>query len=462
MAHATNRSTTHGWVDSPDTRGTIDIIWSCLGTLFLCSWGVLCLNVPAASDGYWRVVGRKLRWMCLAVYGPEFILVSAMGQWYSARASVRAFRLLQHEEWTLRHAFFADMGGVVLAAPDGALVPVNAYQVLYLVKEGYMPMPQISLKAIDDKDKANGFARLIVVLQTVWFVSKCIGRAAQGLAVTTFELTTLAFVFCTLATFFCWRHKPLDVDTPIVLHTLTTLTEPHQRRQSPCPVRSDFPFSFLDLPDTEHVYYLTTVLRHIGFRPPTTEHTPPYPTRLPNDRLPLTFDAPTFAILLTLVSAYAAMHLAGWNFEFPTPAERVLWRISSSTMFGAIVVFWIVDRAAMWYHNSSFGVTTTRDSSWSFHRIFPSNNIQQPMEARLHVPAQAAANEADVGVDVRKVQHYFSAMDSSPWTTLTLGLIGVAYSFARLYLLVECFVGFRALPASAFEEVRWAQFLPHL
>ncbi|EON68192.1 hypothetical protein W97_07341 [Coniosporium apollinis CBS 100218] len=452
---------THGWVDSPDTRGTIDIVWSCLGTLFLCSWGVLCLNVPAASDGYWRILGRKLRWMCLAIYGPEFILTSAMGQWYPARASVRAFRLLGHEEWTLRHAFFADMGGVALAMPDGALAPVNAYQLLYLVKEGYTPMPQIPLQAINDKDKANGFARLIVVLQTVWFVSKCIGRAAQGLAITTFELTTLAFVFCTLATFFCWRHKPLDVDTPIVLHISTIPTEPHQRHGSPDPERSAF--SFWDLPDTEHVYYITTVLQHLGFGPPTAEHTRRYPTRLPNDRLPLTFDTPTFAVLLTLVSVYAAMHLAGWNFAFPSPTERVLWRISSSTMFGAIVVFWIIDRAAMWYHNSPLSIATTRDSSRSFHRIFSSNNTQLPANARLHaLPPAGAAIEADVDVGVRKVQHYFSAIDSSPWMALTLGLIGMAYSVARLYLLIECFVGLRALPASAFEEVRWAQFLPHL
>ena len=37
---------------------------------------------------------------------------------------------------------------------------------------------------------------------------------AQGSAVTTFEITTIAFVACTLPTFECWRKKPVDIKAP--------------------------------------------------------------------------------------------------------------------------------------------------------------------------------------------------------------------------------------------------------
>ena len=69
-------------------------------------------------------------------------------------------------------------------------------------------------KDIRDKSKDNGFRSFITVLQVGWFVLQFIGRVVQGLAVTTFELTTIAFVACTLPTFECWRKKPADVQTP--------------------------------------------------------------------------------------------------------------------------------------------------------------------------------------------------------------------------------------------------------
>jgi hypothetical protein len=35
------------------------------------------------------------------------------------------------------------------------------------------------------------------------------------------------------------------------------------------------------------------------------------------------------------------------------------------------------------------------------------------------------------------------------------------YTFSRLYILVEDFIGLRELPSSAFDTVKWSGFLPH-
>ena len=45
----------------------------------------------------------------------------------------------------------------------------------------------------------------------------CLGRAAQHLTFTTLELTTVAFVCCTLPTYYFWLRKPLDVFTPTII-----------------------------------------------------------------------------------------------------------------------------------------------------------------------------------------------------------------------------------------------------
>jgi hypothetical protein len=49
--------------------------------------------------------------MGIAISGPEFVLTYASGQWGTARESVKAFRASGYPQWTMRHGFFADMGG---------------------------------------------------------------------------------------------------------------------------------------------------------------------------------------------------------------------------------------------------------------------------------------------------------------------------------------------------------------
>lgn len=102
------------WVDQPSFRGTWDIIWTSLATIFICTYTLLCLNVPAPTDSMWTIAKRRLLWMGLAIIAPEIVLTYAAGQWSRARQSVQAFHESGHQEWTMRSAFFADMGGFVI------------------------------------------------------------------------------------------------------------------------------------------------------------------------------------------------------------------------------------------------------------------------------------------------------------------------------------------------------------
>ena len=71
----------------------------------------------------------------------------------------------------------------------------------------------------------SSWKRVLTVIQVLWFSINCIGRLAQRMALTTLELTTLAFIYSMLATSVCWRHKPLDVSYPITLETDITIAE---------------------------------------------------------------------------------------------------------------------------------------------------------------------------------------------------------------------------------------------
>lgn len=57
------------------------------------------------------------------------------------------------------------------------------------------------------------------------FLVKTFARISKHIAVTSLEVTTIAFVFATLITSYFWREKPQDIYRPIYLKSHATLSE---------------------------------------------------------------------------------------------------------------------------------------------------------------------------------------------------------------------------------------------
>lgn len=443
-----------GWTSSPNGRGTLDIVWACALTIFLCSWSVLCLNVPAQGDSWWLVNRRKLQWMFLGVIGPEFILQSALGQWNAARDSVKEFDLLGYKGWTMTNAFFADMGGFVLQTKDWKPFPLNAKQLHYLVARGYIDYSQVGLdeKTIEDKNGNDNIARLITVTQIIWFTITIIMRLFQHVAITTLELTTIGFIVCTLATNFFWAHKPSNIAMPIVLNTEHTivaiLKDAGDRAQKPYSLT---PLDFVERKEWCWMYYWAywiNILRMVGLLSPK-----PRPLdRLPNDDFPY-LGGWSMVFVFFFQSLYAGVLFIGWNFHFPSHTELVMWRVCSVVNFGCILGCWIADRFA-----------------WivlpALKQRFASN--QQPQELN-RVLSNASRPSAHSSTKVRHVGdqwrqfgnphdliHEISLKAALPVTTFAF-----TYCFARAYVLAEDVVAFRALPPSAYQSVDWSKYLPH-
>jgi hypothetical protein len=138
----------------------------------------------------------------------------------------------------LTHGFFADMGGFTLVSPDYPPFPINAEQLHYLVKNGHVDFPNITkpeIKALSKTDslsksvpgsvepanlycRANQRARLIILWQVLWFSTSELQRVREGLPMTTFELTALAFSLNMLITSLCWYAKP-TISSSTMLYT---------------------------------------------------------------------------------------------------------------------------------------------------------------------------------------------------------------------------------------------------
>ncbi|KAK4205110.1 hypothetical protein QBC40DRAFT_65911 [Triangularia verruculosa] len=83
------------WVSSPAMRGTSDILWSCLLTLFACVYTALHLNIPDINTSNRQLLCNKLKWMAVALLAPEIILYYALTQYLEARDLIKFLRQLE-------------------------------------------------------------------------------------------------------------------------------------------------------------------------------------------------------------------------------------------------------------------------------------------------------------------------------------------------------------------------------
>jgi hypothetical protein len=391
----------------------------------------------------------------LGILGPELVFQISFGQYHAARRSKIDFHVAGYSSWTMTHAWYAEMGGFVLHTSDYDPFPLNAAQLLYLVKEQLIGFPPLTKKDIDDKNKAEAFVRTITVIQICWFVLNTISRAAQSLAVTTFELTTLGFIVCTFGTCICWLHKPMDVETPTIIMSDRTIAEIMVLSGDPAAQQWDkTPLDFVqgrqEFSWNRTWAYFLEIFKKVGlhFGPKRRPI-----ERIANDYIP---EPPVrgLPVVFTMHLIYAAIHFAGWNFHFPSRTELTLWRFAVSTTAGVILLIWSVE---MYAFRAVPFISRLRDrfrkhtECGGGNRCHFSWATQLPVREKTHAIAERMRNIG--GRDpVWRV----------PLRALIPYVVGGAlYALARAYILLEAVVTLRALPASAFETVDWSAIIPH-
>jgi hypothetical protein len=127
----------HGtiFVQSPNARGTLDIAYSCLAVIVLCTWSVLHLNVPVQitpatrPQKLMRTLDRtftKVVWMAFNVLAPEWPFAQAVCGLVSERRLQSDFNHYGKRDrvpWTGSHTQLANMGGFVIRFDRTLLQP---------------------------------------------------------------------------------------------------------------------------------------------------------------------------------------------------------------------------------------------------------------------------------------------------------------------------------------------------
>src|ERR1700749_2222933 len=90
-------------------RGTLDLIWSCLITILLCTWNIQRPQFVTRTSHRTKVFGNRSFWFAITILCPVYVIGVAFEQWWRAR-KYREIRKLGYNDWTMQHGFYIDMG----------------------------------------------------------------------------------------------------------------------------------------------------------------------------------------------------------------------------------------------------------------------------------------------------------------------------------------------------------------
>lgn len=162
--------------------------------------------------------------------------------------------------------------------------------------------------------------------------------------------------------------------------------------------------------------------------------------RIPDDRFPMDpYGAQEYLVCLaTLI--FTGLHLLGWNMSFPTLLEKILWRVSSLVLFCVTAAFWALETMASW----------VRLGRWRrlYLRALDPDALAQFESAQREKLSQAQPREMKTL--------------PLPWEFWTIAPIAAVYGLARLYQLVGACIELREMDATAFVNVEWSLYWPHI
>ncbi|KIW23015.1 uncharacterized protein PV07_11249 [Cladophialophora immunda] len=123
---------------------------------------------------------------------------------------------------------------------------------------------------------------------------------------------------------------------------------------------------------------------------------------------------------------YGSVHLALWDQEFPTPAERMLWRISA-----AVVAVPIAIPVLRWCWRLPGDRTPPLTFWWECPAFIP-----------------------------KRVWQFLARVDDGIMILL-MSAFALFYLFSRCYLVVESFLSLRRVPVGVYKTVDWSRYIPH-
>ncbi|KAK3504784.1 hypothetical protein B0T13DRAFT_443895 [Neurospora crassa] len=420
-----------GFQPEPAGRGTKGIVWTCLSTILLSSWSSwhgdgYNPNEPSkemAFQSYMRKFG------CAFVF-PEVAACFSMKNLYEAlqlRKTIRHVGGAEFADFSLTQAFIFFMESVY-QRPNSSeemecISPETLFELVSRGKLSFSDLPKDD--EIADKSKRDWTFKILSIIQTLWFIASIIARLARGYPVSLYEDITVANAFCGVIEFSCWFHCPQDIRLPFVvkpdisrtangpsmavesekaegeatieaslLVSEPTTTEYGASPAPQLPVPEDISMDrpSRELPSSEHPLVTQKTIKRPASSATQSVEFQPLPGKV-------------YAVVLAVFSVlFSGIHIAAWNYDFPSVAEAWIWR------------------------GGSVALTVSGFCTSFFYIIDTSVTVDSPRAA-----------------------------------CLAIVLINtVMYPLIRTMMLGIALASFRKVPTRMYETPSWTQYWPHI
>ncbi|KAJ5406526.1 hypothetical protein N7465_007810 [Penicillium sp. CMV-2018d] len=237
-----NSTALEGWQLDDNTRSSWDIFWTCVSTILACTWTALHISVPTRTETQAVSLWLKIAAWIGTILAPEFMAGVAAEELWQARSAVArcnaAFRIINSEggdpgssevpktpkteesdgRWGTVQGFCLGMNGVLLQTKDDWTYPVHCSNVVALIETRVIKPSHLRTSDIQDRAKADSFAKGFTLLQAFWVTCNVIARRAYSMPITALEIATVAYISCAAATYAIWWNKPKDMVTPITIY----------------------------------------------------------------------------------------------------------------------------------------------------------------------------------------------------------------------------------------------------
>ena len=209
--------------------------------------------------------------------------------------------IIANNPYTQVHAWFTLMGGFAVEH-RGRTHRLDYREFGNPTRCGYMPRLEITEHEITGKSKSDLFEKSIACIQISRLVVQLISRAIQRLPVTPLELFALGIVVCTLSTYVVLWYKPKDIAVPLTISLVGNGIRLKSWRIS-------------------------------------EEFGRPYVPEGPEIPRCKGYSLYVYLAFVAVTVAFGTYHVIAWGFLFPTPAERLIWRVSSVCFLAFLMIF---------------------------------------------------------------------------------------------------------------------------
>jgi hypothetical protein len=146
----------------------------------------------------------------------------------------------------------------------------------------------ITKQDINDRSKTDAFTKMFAISQASWLIIQSIARVSSGLPLSQLELATMAYIVPAAVMYGFWLEKPFGVEHVTIV---------------PCD-KDKFPTRFD--PWTKKSLFGGAVEDVLAISRKSWKQN---------------------VAFYTVATLFSAVHIGAWNWEFPSPVTRLLWRI---------------------------------------------------------------------------------------------------------------------------------------